>query len=66
MNLSDLTLELEQALAEVPILDIHTHLIGGKLGAGDFTMCCLSYGGLRPYGAGCPTGKRLTEYPASD
>ena len=25
--------DLEQALAEVPIIDIHTHLIGGKLAA---------------------------------
>ena len=27
------TAELEAALAEVPVLDIHTHLVGGKLGA---------------------------------
>jgi len=25
--------ELEAALAEVPVLDIHTHLVGGRLGA---------------------------------
>ena len=25
--------ELEQALAEIPVLDIHTHLVGGNLGA---------------------------------
>lgn len=29
----DLELELEQALAELPVLDAHTHLVGGKLGA---------------------------------
>lgn len=25
--------ELEAALTEVPILDVHTHLVGGKLAA---------------------------------
>ena len=29
----ELVLELESALTEVPILDVHTHLVGGKLGA---------------------------------
>ena len=64
MNLSDLTLELEQALAEVPILDIHTHLIGGKLGARGLHDVLLYHMAVSDlYGAGCPTGKRLTEYP---
>ena len=26
--------ELESALAELPILDIHTHLVGGRLARG--------------------------------
>ena len=32
--------DLEQALAEVPIIDIHTHLIGGKLLPEDFMTSC--------------------------
>ena len=34
--------ELESALAELPILDIHTHLVGGRLArAGCTTSCCI-------------------------
>ncbi len=61
---SRLSRELESALAEVPILDVHTHLVGGKLGARglhDILLYHMVVSDL--YGAGCPTGERLTEYP---
>ena len=33
MTTQTLVQDLEHALATVPVLDIHTHLVGGKLGA---------------------------------
>ena len=33
MSDTSLIRELEQSLNEVPILDAHTHLVGGQLGA---------------------------------
>jgi len=33
MKTNNLVERLEAALAEIPILDIHTHLVGGRLGA---------------------------------
>ena len=33
MSAHRLTQELEEALGEIPVLDVHTHLVGGKLGA---------------------------------
>ena len=60
----DLAQELETSLNEVPILDVHTHLVGGKLGARglhDILLYHMVVSDL--YGAGCPSGGRLTEYP---
>ena len=57
-------IELEAALAEVPILDVHTHLVGGKLaarGLHDVLLYHMVVSDL--YAAGCPTGARLTEFP---
>jgi hypothetical protein len=57
--------EIEQALAEVPVLDVHTHLVGGKLGARglhDILLYHMVVSDL--YAAGCPSGARLTQYPA--
>lgn len=54
---------LEQIL-ELPILDAHTHLVGGKLGARglhDILLYHMAVSDL--YAAGCPTGARLTQYP---
>lgn len=65
MNLSNLTRDIETALAETPVLDIHTHLVGGKLGARglhDILLYHMVVSDL--YSAGCPTGARLTEYPS--
>ena len=33
MNHCELARDLEQALAEIPVLDVHIHLVGGRLGA---------------------------------
>ena len=56
--------ELEAALAEVPILDVHTHLVGGKLaarGLHDILLYHMVVSDL--YAAGCPSGSRLTQFP---
>lgn len=56
--------ELEEALAEVPVLDIHTHLVGGKLGARGLHDVLLYHMVVSDlYAAGCPTGARLTQFP---
>ena len=57
--------DLDGALADLPILDAHTHLVGGKLGARglhDLLLYHMVVSDL--YSAGCPSGARLTEYPA--
>ncbi len=55
---------LESALAEVPMLDIHTHLVGGKLGARGLHDVLLYHMVVSDlYAAGCPTGSRLTQFP---
>ena len=59
------TLELEHALAQLPVLDIHTHLVGGKLGARGLHDVLLYHMVVSDlYAAGCPRGARLTPYPA--
>src|SRR6185295_16907013 len=56
--------ELEAALAEVPMLDIHTHLVGGKLGARGLHDVLLYHMVVSDlYAAGCPNGARLTQFP---
>src|SRR5690349_10136934 len=56
--------ELEQALAELPMLDVHTHLVGGKLGARGLHDVLLYHMVISDlYAAGCPSGARLTQYP---
>jgi hypothetical protein len=55
---------LEQALAEVPVLDVHTHLCGPKLaarGLHDILLYHMVVSDL--YAAGCPSGARLTQFP---
>lgn len=57
--------DLEKALAEVPVLDVHTHLVGGKLGARGLHDVLLYHMVVSDlYSSGCPTGSRLTEYPS--
>src|SRR5258706_9433350 len=56
--------ELETALAEIPVLDIHTHLVGGKLGARGLHDVLLYHMVVSDlYSAGCPSGARLTQFP---
>jgi glucuronate isomerase len=62
--MNSLVHEFEEGLAELPMLDIHTHLVGGKLGARglhDILLYHMVVSDL--YAAGCPTGARLTQYP---
>jgi glucuronate isomerase len=64
MMLQNLLPDLEQALAEMPMFDVHTHLVGGKLGARglhDILLYHMVVSDL--YAAGCPSGARLTQYP---
>lgn len=64
MNSSKLADELEAALTLIPVFDIHTHLVGGKLGARglhDILLYHMVVSDL--YSAGCPSGARLTQYP---
>src|SRR3954465_795286 len=56
--------ELEPALADVPILDVHTPLVGGRLaarGLHDILLYHMVISDL--YAAGCPSGARLTQFP---
>lgn len=55
---------VEEALGDVPSIDIHTHLVGGRLGARglhDILLYHMVVSDL--YAAGCPNGARLTQYP---
>ncbi len=64
MESPSLALELESALATVPMLDIHTHLVGGRLGARGLHDVLLYHMVISDlYAAGCPSGARLTQYP---
>ena len=64
MNTHTLALDLETALAEIPVLDVHTHLVGGRLGARGLHDLLLYHMVVSDfYAAGCPTGARLTQYP---
>ncbi len=65
MHLETLILDLETGLASVPMLDIHTHLVGGRLGARGLHDVLLYHMVVSDlYSAGCPSGARLTQYPA--
>src|SRR5678815_5798506 len=64
MNSATLIRELEAGLASVPVIDIHTHLVGGRLGARGLHDVLLYHMVVSDlYAAGCPTGARLTQYP---
>ena len=64
MNLQELTCDLEDALAEIPVFDVHTHLVGGKLGARGLHDALLYHMVISDlYAAGCPSGNRLSQYP---
>ncbi|MBU4272015.1 MAG: hypothetical protein KKA28_09165 [Planctomycetes bacterium] len=56
--------ELEEALAELPMFDAHTHLVGGRLGARGLHDILLYHMVISDlYAAGCPSGARLTQFP---
>ncbi|MBI3850355.1 MAG: hypothetical protein HY298_08715 [Verrucomicrobia bacterium] len=64
MNIRSSTRELEEALAGIPMLDIHTHLVGGRLGARGLHDVLLYHMVVSDlYAAGCPSGARLTQFP---
>lgn len=55
---------LRQRIAQLPIIDAHTHLVGGKLGARGLHDVMLYHMAVSDlYAAGCPSGARLTQYP---
>jgi hypothetical protein len=55
---------IEEGLAQLPVLDIHTHLVGGKLGARGLHDVLLYHMVVSDlYSAGCPSGARLTPFP---
>jgi glucuronate isomerase len=64
MNSDTCRQSLLEQLGGVPLIDAHTHLVGGKLsarGLHDILLYHMSISDL--YAAGCPTGARLTQYP---
>src|SRR5690349_14774629 len=64
MKMSTLTQTILEGLAAVPILDIHTQLVGGTLGARGLQDILLYHMVVSDlYSAGCPSGARLTQYP---
>jgi glucuronate isomerase len=64
MTTKTLAQDLEQALAEIPVLDVHTHLVGGRLAARGLHDVLLYHMVVTDlYAAGCPSGARLTQYP---
>lgn len=65
MNPISLVKTLQEALTEIPMLDAHTHLVGGRLcatGLHDVLLYHMVISDL--YAAGCPNGNRLTQYPS--
>src|SRR5579859_6597990 len=55
---------VEEGLAALPVMDIHTHLVGGRLGARGLHDVLLYHMVISDlYAAGCPSGARLTQYP---
>ena len=64
MTSGTLQRELEEGLSELPIIDAHTHLIGDELGARGLHEILLYHMVVSDlYGAGVPSGRRLTEFP---
>jgi hypothetical protein len=64
MNTITAVRRMEEALGELPVLDVHTHLCGAKLaaqGLHDVLLYHMIVSEL--YAAGCPSGARLTQFP---
>lgn len=65
MDIETLVANIEGALAELPVIDVHTHLIGGKLsarGLHDIMLYHMLVADM--YSAGCPSGARLSQFPS--
>ena len=59
-----LAMEIAAALHDIPMLDVHTHLTAGRLGARGLHDILLYHMVISDlYAAGCPSGARLTEFP---
>jgi hypothetical protein len=57
MTSGTLQRELEEGLNELPLIDAHTHLTGGKLGARGLHDILLYHMVISDlYAAGCPSG----------
>ncbi len=64
MTNENLTAQIYEDLCAIPLLDAHTHLVDGKLGARGLHEILLYHMAVSdPYAAGCPSGARLTQYP---
>lgn len=64
MQQADMAENLYEAIWELPTLDAHTHLVGGRLGARGLHDILLYHMVVTDlYAAGCPSGARLTQYP---
>ena len=64
MNYDRLVQDIEEGLKNIPLLDPHSHLVGGNLGAKGLHDILLYHMGISDlYAAGCPSGDRLTQYP---
>jgi glucuronate isomerase len=64
MNTPELTQKLFDEISALPMIDVHTHLVGGKLGARGLHDVLLYHWVVTDlYSAGCPSGDRLTQYP---
>ena len=65
MNATATAGESRQALATAPLLDAHTHLTCGSLGAQGLHDVLLYHMVISDlYAAGCPSGARLTPFPS--
>src|SRR5881394_3144980 len=64
MSRESFVLDLEFALGTLPVFDVHTHLVGGRLGARGLHDVLLYHMVVSDlYAAGCPSGARLTQFP---
>lgn len=64
MTTANIKNAIMDGLSKVPVLDAHTHLVGGHLaarGLHDILLYHMAVSDL--YAAGCPSGARLTQYP---
>lgn len=62
--MSNLFESVHGKIQDLPAIDVHTHLVGGKAGARGLHDIILYHMAISDlYAAGCPSGARLTQYP---